>query len=200
MKKVFVSRELGKKASELSKEDFIKMMIEDIVETKVAYRQWSDEQADIKYAEASERYAKNRETNINHIIETSFKKYKKEFYRRRWVESEISKIPETLKRDVWYVGKDLEYLCWGIKPWSIEGSQTVHTDSRIENDLNWIYEDAVNNKYFKECTGWTIFSDSYSTKFKLHLSDELQSEWTADEHNLAEGVSRFYAGSNWWGD
>jgi hypothetical protein len=200
MNKVFTSRELGKKASELSREDFIKMMIEDINVVKVEYRKWSDEQADRKYAEASKRYTEDRERKINNIIETSFKKYKKEYYRLRWVENEISKLPETLKRDAWFLGKDLEYLCWGIKPWSIDGSRTIHTDSRIERELDWVYSDSINNNYFRECTGWTIITDSYSTKFKLHLSDELQAEWKADEHNLAEGISRFYAGSNWWGD
>jgi hypothetical protein len=65
--------------------------------------------------------------------------------------------------------------------------------------FGYLYDEAIKNKYFLQCTGWSIVED-FSTEFRFHLSDELQAEWKADEKKLADDISRFYAGSNYWGD
>ena len=51
MKKVFITREFNKSASEITKEEFIQMMLEDIESAKVAFRKWSDEIAEATYQE-----------------------------------------------------------------------------------------------------------------------------------------------------
>ena len=43
MKATFVTREFGKNPADITREEFIKMAIEDVEKAKVAYRQWSDE-------------------------------------------------------------------------------------------------------------------------------------------------------------
>lgn len=198
MKKVFVSREFVKSPAELSKEEFIKMAIEDVEVAKVEYRKWSEEVTEQRYKEDCEEYAKRREQRILDITNTSYKKYKREFYRQRWVEQEIAKLPETLTRGYWHVARDLTDIRWDLKPWD-NGAHHIDIRRDLEYIFGYLYDEAIKNKYFLQCTGWSIVED-FSTEFKFHLSEELQNEWKEDERKLGEAINRFYAGSNYWGD
>lgn len=198
MKKVFVSREFVKSPAELSKEEFIKMAIEDVEVAKVEYRKWSEEVTEQRYKEDCEEYAKHREQRILDITNTSYKKYKREFYRQRWVEQEIAKLPKTLTRGYWHVARDLTDIRWDLKPWD-NGAHHIDIRRDLEYIFGYLYDEAIKNKYFLQCTGWSIVED-FSTEFKFHLSEELQNEWKEDERKLGEAINRFYAGSNYWGD
>ena len=198
MKATFVTREFGKTGAELTKEEFIQMMKEDIESAEVEYRAWSDRRAEEKYLADSKIYAERRQQNIDRIIKFSYEKYKREFYRLRWVEQEIAKYPEVLKRDSYYhIGRDLTSLRWDTEPWS--NSTRYITIEHLDRELEYLYDCAIKNKYFQQATGWNIVED-FNTEFKLHLSDELQEEWKADEHQLAENIARFYEGCTYWGD
>lgn len=198
MKKVFVTREFTKNPADFTKEEFIRMAIEDAEVAKVEYRKWSDEVAEQRYNKECEEHAKRREQRILDITNNSYKRYKREFYRQRWVEQEVAKIPKTLTKGYWHVGHDLTSLKWDLKPWD-NGCHLVNLDRDLEHVFGYLYDEAIKNKYFLQCTGWSIVEDS-STEFKFHLSEELQNEWKEDERKLGEAISRFYAGSNWWGD
>ena len=197
MKATFVIREFGKTGAELTKEEFIQMMKEDIESAKVEYRKWSDKTADENYIADSNVYAERRDQNIKEIIDFSFKKYKKEYYRLRWVEQEIAKLPEHLAKGYYHEGRDLTDLRWDIEPWS--NSSRYISIERLDRELEYLYNSAIKNRYFQQATGWNIVED-FNTEFKLHLSDELQEEWKADEHKLAENIARFYEGCTYWGD
>lgn len=201
MKKTFVTRELGRSISEISKEEFISMVIEDVKNAKVKYRKWSDEEAEQRYEMACQAYVERRNKNIESIIaESKDRVYKRESFRTRWVEKEIAKLPETLNRDSHYSGKDLLYIKWDVKPWDNATSYIgVNDESRLEHLFSLYYDDSINNKYFKDSTGWSIVEDHY-TEFKFHLSEELQAEWKKDEMGLAHSISKFYSGSNYYGD
>lgn len=203
MKKVFVTREFNKSASEITKAEFIQMMSEDIAVAIAEYRVWSAEEAEKKYQADNESYKIRRAEKIAHIVDNSYKKYKREFYRLRYVESEIAKLPENLDRSSWswYNGQELKSIRWDIEPWNNGGAYSMSlTDSdRLNHTLGYIYEVSIKNKYFNQCSGWSIVED-FNTEFKLHLSAELQEQWKADEHNLAESISRFYEGCTYWGD
>lgn len=198
MEKVFVTREFVKNPAELSKEEFIKMAIEDVEVAKVEYRKWSEEVAEQKYKKDCEEYAKHREQRILDITNISYKKYKREFYRQRWVEQEIAKLPKTLTRGYWHTSRNLISIKWDLKPWD-NGCHIVRLDRNLECVFGYLYDEAIKNKYFLQCTGWSIVEGS-STEFKFHLSEELQKEWKEDERKLGEAINRFYSGSNYWGD
>lgn len=199
MKMTFVIRELGKTGSELTKDEFIKMMMEDIEIASEEYRKWSDEVAEQKYIKDSEAYAIRRQQVNDRIVEESYKKYKRESYRLRWVEKMMTAYPEVLDRDSCYhCGRDLKYIRWDIKPWE-NGSAIFNLDAHLAETLGYYYDEAVKNKYFLGCTGWSIVED-FSTEFKLSLSDELRDEWKADEHQLASDIAKFYDGCKYWGD
>lgn len=198
MEKVFVSREFVKSPVELSKDEFVKMAIEDIEIAKVEYRKWSDEVAEQKYKKDCEEYAKLREQRILDITNTSYKKYKREFYRQRWVEQEIAKLPKTLARGYGHIGRDLTSIRWDLEPWD-NGAHYIDIRRGLEHILGRLYDEAIKNKYFLQCTGWSIVED-FSTEFKFHLSEELQKEWKEDERKLSEAINRFYANTTYCGD
>ena len=61
------------------------------------------------------------------------------------------------------------------------------------------FKQDYNNKYFSQCTGWEIVC-TCRPRVKLLLSPELEAQWKEDERKLGEAISRFYRGSNYWGD
>ena len=200
MEKVLVVREFGKAGVEVSKEEFIQMMLSDIELAKVEYRKWSDEVAEQKYISDCEAYAIRRQQVYERIVKNSYEKYKKEYYRLRWVEKMMTAYTEVMERNSYdHCGRDLKSLRWDIEPWS-NSTSYIDIDTDLERILGYRYEDAIDNKYFKQCVGWTIVAGKYATEIKLHLSDELQEQWKADEHKLAENIASFYEGCTYWGD
>ena len=198
METTFVTREFVKNPADITREEFVKMAIEDIEKAKSAYKIWSDEKAEQRYKEDCQRHAERREQKIQDIIDASYKKYKKEYYRQRWVMQEVAKIPKTLTRGYWHTGKELTAVRWDYKPWA-NSVALINLNINIESVIGRIYNELITNKYFLNCTGWSIV-EGLSPEFKFHLSEELMKEWKADENNLSDAIARFYEGSNYWGD
>lgn len=199
MKQVYVSREFTKNPSEITREEFIKMAIEDVEVAKVGYRKWSEEEAEKRYEEDTKRHREMLDQKMLDIINASYKKYKREYYRARWVASEIAKLPcRFIGRGYWHTPKDLSSIRWDLKPWD-NATSYIDLDRDLEYVFGYLYDEAIKNKYFLRCTGWSIVED-FHTEFKFHLSEEVQAEWKADEKKLADAINRFYAGSNYWGD
>jgi hypothetical protein len=200
MKAVFVTREFGKSGAELTKDEFIQMLMEDFSVARVAYRKYSDIKAEETYQKDCENHKKRREQRIQRIIDDSFKKYKREPYRLRWVDSEMKKVPsEVLERQPYaHFGHDLDSIKWDIKPWE-NGCRIFNVVIDLEKRLGNLYDEAIQNKYFRNCTGWSIVED-FSTEMKLHLSEKMQEEWRADEKRLADDIARFYADCRYCGD
>lgn len=198
------SRPIGKKLSELSKKEFVTMFIEDIEVAKVEYRKFTDLCAKEKYEKEKKFWEENREKTIKSIIEYSFEKYKREFYRVRWVENEIERLPKTFEetwnifQKYYYEGRDLTSISWDIKPWE-NGCSVIsltQDDEYLERVLGSKYEEGIENKYFSNATGWDITSRG----LKLHLSEELDADWKEDFRKLAEDIASFYADCRYCGD
>ena len=202
MKKVFVTRKFNKNASEITRDEFIAMMRADIEATIAKFRTWTAIVGDKKYQEDNEAYKIRRAEKIERIISESYKKYKREYYRLRYVEREIASLPENLIRNSIYDGRELGSISWDIKPWSNGCSLIMsdHIEDTLLYTLGHLYKEAIKNKYFLQCSGWSIVESLSTAEFKLHLSPELQEQWKADEHKLAESIARFYEGCTYWGD
>lgn len=202
MKKVFVTRKFNKNASEITRDEFIAMMRADIEATIAKFRTWSAIVNDKKYQEDNEAYKIRRAEKIERIISESYKKYKREYYRLRYVEREIASLPENLIRNSIYDGRELGSITWDIKPWSNGCSLIMsdHIEDTLLYTLGHLYKEAIKNKYFLQCSGWSIVESLSSAEFKLHLSAELQEQWKADEHHLADSIAKFYEGCTYWGD
>jgi arsenate reductase-like glutaredoxin family protein len=196
-----ITRNFEKPATEITKEEFVKWMTEDIENARVIYRKLSDEKAERLFAEDCERHKTNRENKIKKIIEESYKLYKREFYRNRWVENEIAKLPETIKRGYCHFGRDLTSVKWDLEPGVNGGGSRIGFQGDYKTSLENIYDYSIKNKYFINCTGWSIVHENLSfEEFKLHLSDEMQAEWDDEFRKLAEDIQRFYATCRYCGD
>lgn len=209
MKKVFVTRNFEKNASEITREEFVAMMRADVEVAIAEFREWSAIESEKKYQVDNEAYKIRRAEKIEQIIAESYKKYKREFYRLRYVEREIASIPDSLDR-CYYKGRELGGISWDIKPWS-NGCTLIMWGSNLwgvnEYDANYLeryvsglYDEAIKNEYFLHSTGWSIVESLSSAEFKLHLSDEMEAKWKADEQHLAESIAKFYEGCTYWGD
>lgn len=205
MKLTFAQRNLEKKATEITKDEFIKMFTEDIEAAKEPYRKWYKEKADMRYKQDCENFKEQRQKNIQRIIDESYKKYKRESSRQKWVDKEIAKLPTEFEKSYWHKEQELSYVVFDIRPWE-NGSRHVDVDGIHEHEykLGHLYDDAINNKYFMNCTGWSLVcEDNQSThrvEIKLHLSEELQAEWDADERKLYNEIMNFYATCRYCGD
>jgi hypothetical protein len=196
-----ISRNFEKSSTEITKEEFVKMMTEDIENARVIYRKLSDEKAERTFAEDCEKHKTNRENKIKKIIEESFKLYKREFYRNRWVEKEIAKLPETIERGYYHFGRDLTSVKWDLEPGVNGGGSSIWFKGDYKSSLENIYDYSIKNKYFINCTGWSIVHENLSfVEFKLHLSDEMQAEWNDEFRKLAEEIRQFYATCRYCGD
>lgn len=209
MKKVFVTRKFEKNASEITREEFVAMMRADVEVAIAEFREWSAIESEKKYQVDNEAYKIRRAEKVERIISESYKKYKREFYRLRYVEREIASIPDSLDR-CYYKGRELGGISWDIKPWS-NGCTLIMWGSNLwgvnEYDANYLeryvsglYDEAIKNEYFLHSTGWSIVESLSSAEFKLHLSDEMEAKWKADEQHLAESIAKFYEGCTYWGD
>lgn len=196
-----ITRNFEKKSTEITKEEFVKWMTEDIENARVIYRKLSDEKAERLFAEDCEKHKINRELKIKKLIEDSYKFYKREFYRNRWVENEIAKLPETIERGYYHFGQDLTSVKWDLEPGVNGGGSSIGFKGSYKTSLENLYEYSIKNKYFINCTGWSIVHENLSfVEFKLHLSDEMQAEWDDEFRKLAEEIQRFYATCRYCGD
>lgn len=191
------------KCSSLSKEKFVKMILEDLHNAIEEYgkiiKPLNDErlktyiERDIKQAEA---YAE--------------KKWKTQKKRDEYVEN-AKKNAETKK---WYLD-DYKRIFFDFKPdkgnmgIAQECILNVKTD---EKQLEKCYEEIKNSKYFKKATGWAFKYESHGINKEkpgyysfrpyvdLLLDETSREEQKRDAETLAQAVKDFYANSNYWGD
>lgn len=198
---VLTRRELTSASTTLSVEQFVEMIMEDIETAKKTYFELTSKRAEERYEADKKQYAGQRARKIEKIIERSYAKYQREYYRLRWVEKEIARWPEEYTRKYWHNPDTLTYVDWSMKPWE-NGTSSI-SFSRGEDIVRDFFKsrfaEDFKNKYFSQCSGWEIVV-TQRPYFKLILSPELEAEWEADEKRLSDAISRFYAGSNYWGD
>ena len=196
-----VRRELTSVPTTLTVEQFVEMIMEDIETAKKTYFDITSKRAEERYEADKASYMRKRAKAIETIIANSYKKYTREYYRLRWVEKEISKWPEEYERNYWHNPDTLTYVDWSMKPWENGTSSISFNRGKdvVRSFFEYQFKENFNNKYFSQCSGWEIVV-TQRPYFKLILSPELEAEWEADEKHLADAISRFYAGSNYWGD
>ena len=199
--KTLTRRELTANPTTLTSNEFVDMIMQDIETAKKTYFEMTSKDAEARYERDKKLYLDKREKDIAQIIEASYKKYTKEFYRKRWVEKQLEKFPEEYKRNFWHEPKELTYIDWSMKPWE-NGTSCISFDrgeEQVRKFFERVFEADFNNKYFSQCMGWEIVVN-YRPSVKLILSEELEAQWKEDERKLGEAISRFYRGSKYWGD
>lgn len=199
--KTLVDRQLEKCVGNFSREEFVKMMLEDIKTTKVEYRKLSDIKAEERYQKDYDRFITNKVLKIQEIISNSYKKYKRERYRCLWVRDEIAKLPKDFERQYEHFGHDLQSFTYSIKPKDLGCRYIcVKENVDIEHIVGTIYDESIGNKYFDQSTGWYFVNEDSSIRLKFNFSDKLIEDWKAEKSELAKDVAKFYENTTYWGD
>lgn len=210
---ILAERDLPKKLSEYSKEEFVEMFMEDLESSKAPYREYTNTRNGKRYDDDKAKFALQREREIKSIIDMSYSKYKRETNRKQWADREIAKLPAELKKEPYFhEGRDFTGVKFQIEPWTNSSGHGISIGGKYgsieiaKRDLERLYDEAVkkNNKYFLNCTGWDIIvygsAGAFWEKVRLHLSDELQAQWDKDEEDLYNEIMGFYATCRYCGD
>lgn len=191
--KTLITRTIN--CSTLSKEEFVKLMAEDLSNAVIEYdNYWKPiyEEKSKKRAEESKAYFLKRATDFAN------KKWKTEKKRQAYIESEMSKF---VAPKMWY--SELSYFDFDVEPWtnSLSGNCCLHCDKVNTIQLERCYDTIKDNKYFKQALGW-ILEDHHNSRpqIKLILPIEVQEEFDNDGKKLAEDIARFYEGCTYFGD
>lgn len=175
-------------AGSLTREQFIEWMYIDIHAKKMV--------VDALERTAARKYWREAQIATGKRLEEFYsKRYKKQSTIDKHVTDDML---EWVEKNQWKSKpREMKSVAWSIKPWENGGCYIISIDANLKERLGKIYDDHVDNKYFKACTGWYIDDNEY---VKLVLSEEMQAEWKEDERKLGEAISRFYAGTTYWGD
>ena len=196
-----VKRE-GIDCANLSKEDFVSFMNEDI---KIAHEEYS--KICKKYND--DFISKQVEKAKKNAIEYAEKKYKRQSYKDKYIQNAI-KNAENSKAFF----SDADKIFFDFKPDTGENginsvciiSPKDVTDSQLEK----CYDIVSKSKYFKKATGWSFKYESqnkdkvsvYSFRpyIDLILDENTRSEQQRDADRLRDSINNFYKDSNYWGD
>ena len=177
-------------AGSLTREQFIKYIKTDFIAAKMVYDALEATAAHKRRREAQQKALENIKAELA-------KKYKRQSTRDKYA---MPMFEEWKERNQWrFRPNEFTYADWSIRPWENGGCISISVNDLTDEFLGSIYDKSIDNKYFLGCVGWEIVEKG-RTYFKLKLPEALQAEWDADEKKLSDEISRFYAGSNYWGD
>lgn len=199
-----VSRD-GINCSNISMEEFVRMMFSDILEADEKYNDLycPDYVAGIirgfesyvdSYRKAAIRYAE--------------KKWKTEKKRNEYVEKETEAARKRYNRDAFYY--DLSFFDFNVTPgeMGLSGNCCISYRDLTPAKLRRCYEAVKDNKYFKKAMGWKLtyeasnnsYRASFRPQIKLIVDEETENQMVNDEKRLTESVNKFYENCNYWGD
>ena len=186
----------------LSKEDFVKMMKEDLDIAGKEYKEICKKAND-------EYFEKRLEQIKKEAIEYAEKKYKRSSYKEKYIQNAIKNAEDSRK----FWDKDGR-IFFDFKP--EKGEQGIrdvcilNPDKTDEKQLEMCFDEVSKSKYFKKATGWAFKYESrekdkvsvYSFRpyVDLLLDETSREEQKRDEERLANAIQDFYKGSNYWGD
>ena len=180
--------------SELTKEQFVNMMSEDLTNALHEDVRIFKPIAEEYHKQCIER---DRERVIKRATEFAERKWKTEKKRKAYIESEIEKLTD---KPLYF--SPVSYFDFDAEPWKngISGCCILHPCETVEH-LERCFEYIKDNVYFKAAKGWQLIDHRNSRpEIKLILDEEMETKYKNDERGLSEAIARFYEGSNYWGD
>lgn len=190
---VLITRE-NIKCSELTKEQFITMMMEDLKNSVI-------KSEEIFRPELEARYYHNQEQRRESVEKQAWKfankKWKTEKRRLKYVEDELAKL-----NSIPYTYSPVSYFDFKLNPFDnyISDNCILRVNTTKEK-LESCFDEIKNNKYFLSAIGWELVEErSFRSQIKLIMPDEMNEMYRKEEESLCEAISNFYAGSNYWGD
>lgn len=184
----------------ISKEDFIKFILEDYKEAVSEY--------DKIIKPLNEKRRKDLiERDVKSAIKFAEKKWKTDKKRNEYVEN----IRKNAEAKEWYMDK-ADRIFFDCKPDKGEmgiNQVCIFDKETDEKQLEKAYEVLMNSKYFKKGTGWAFKYDASSKEHLYYsfrpyvdilLNESDKAEQQRDEENLTKAVDDFYKDAKYWGD
>lgn len=180
--------------SELSKEQFISMMMEDlrnsVLKSEEIFRPIEEE----RYNYNLRQYRKSVEQRA---IEYAAKRWKTEKRRAQYVANVLASIDS---KEFEY--RPVSFFDFKLNPFSnsILSCCILDVDA-TEAQLGRCFEAIANNKYFVKGLGWHLVENrSFRPFVKLILPEEMEQMFKDEEAGLAKAISDFYKDAKYFGD
>lgn len=183
----------------LSKDDFIKLMTEDLTKAVEEYETICNKLNDEKRKEVIER-------EMQKAIAFAEQKYKTQRGKDKYIENARKNAGKMI-----YL-LDPKQIFFDFKPdkGEFDGGYTIKANGDYKDQLSKCYDVLVKSKYFKKGIGWAFKYES-NTKDKigtfafrpyidLLVDETTHAEQERDKERLAQSVNDFYSKSNYWGD
>lgn len=189
----------GLDLANMTKDEFIKTMSEDLVKAQANYKELMDEpmrKARAEYIESErERHTKFAKS-----------KWKTERRQNKYIDEMMAKAEA---RDYYC---NIKTIWFDIKPdkgqMGISGCCSIYPGDS-EDKLGRCFEEIKDSKYFRGGHGWVFRYEGRSMEFPISccrpdidilLPDDLAEQQKQDEKNLNAAVAKFYEGTNYFGD
>jgi len=190
---VLITRE-NINCSELTKEQFVSMMMEDLKNSVI-------KSEEIFRPELEAQFYHNQEQHLEYVEkrarEYAAKKWKTDKRRDKYVIDEIAKVNRNQ-----FIFYPVSYFDFKLEPFtnSISDNCILRVNT-TEEKLGRCFDEICNNKYFIAATGWELVETRNSrSQIKLIMPEEMNEMYRKEEESLYNAISSFYAGSNYWGD
>lgn len=190
---VLITRE-NIKCSELTKEQFVTMMMEDLKNSVIKSEEIFRPELEAQFYHNQEQH---REYVEKRAREYACKKWKTDKKRDQYVLDVLSKEKTNV-----FEFRPVSYFDFKLNP-----SDNYISDSCIlrvnttEDKLERCFDMIKDNKYFLSAIGWELIEErSFRSQIKLIMPEEMNEMYRKEEEGLAKAIASFYANSNYWGD
>lgn len=190
---VLITRE-NIKCSELTKEQFVAMMMEDLKNSVIKSEEIFRPELEAQFYHNQEQH---REYVEQRAREYACKKWKTDKKRDQYVLDVLSKEKTNV-----FEFRPVSFFDFKLNPSDNYISDScVLTVNTTEDKLGRCFDMIKDNKYFLSATGWELIEErSFRSQIKLIMPEEMNEMYRQEEEGLAKAIASFYAGSNYWGD
>lgn len=190
---VLITRE-NIKCSELTKEQFVTMMMEDLKNSVIKSEEIFRPELETQFYHNQEQHKEYVEKRAR---EFASKKWKTDKRRDKYVLDEIAKVNRNQ-----FTFYPVSYFDFKLEPFSTSISDNcILRVNTTEEKLGRCFDEICNNKYFVTATGWELVETRNSrSQIKLIMPEEMNEMYRKEEECLCNAISNFYSGSNYWGD
>lgn len=179
----------------LSKEDYTRMMVEDLKEADRLYREENK-----KYDKQS--YEDELAWQKKKFTEYAEKKWKTDKRRQQYIETAMKNLKlQPRESKITFVDVN------SVHPGPMSFKPQIDYDNLEENTAR-SYESIKNSDIFREASGWKIKYEAPNNTMRMSfrpyvyfiVSDNKRKELEDEEKRLADSIRDFYKDTKYWGD
>ena len=193
-KKILIERNV--KCSELTMDDFVKMMSEDLKNAEIIHREFY---LPIEVERYNFYIQSRRHAYISTTKEFAEKKWKTEKKRKAYIDKEIEKFDSNVTPFKFY---GISFFDFKVDPGKniVPGCCSLNVNAS-EEQLKKCFEYIKQNEYFNAALGWKLVDyRGFRPQIELKLDEEFEKKFEAERKALEDDIARFYRNSTYCGD